>query len=249
MVASSSPVACRERAQAEVTVPRDGAVGDGRMTGTALRRDREARPRTGACLTRFLFLNAPTTDCGWIATVRNGAITNAGCPPSSAWSPDGKSPHPVFRRLEPIVIQNLGTGTAHGAGNRGSQNITPAFAPDGRGILFARMSDQGVSLYTANAKDLCCVERLTGGRFAENFSPAYSPDGRRVVFVSTRAGGQQIYAMAADGTDQELLVPFDFGDTGNSNAPDWSPDGATIAFHRSRRPPYLHCRSGGRRPA
>jgi TolB protein len=52
------------------------------------------------------------------------------------------------------------------------------------------------------------------------------------VFVSTRAGGQQIYAMAADGTDQELLVPFDFGDTGNSNAPDWSPDGATIAFHR-----------------
>jgi TolB protein len=38
--------------------------------------------------------------------------------------------------------------------------------------------------------------------------------------------------MAADGTDQELLVPFDFGETGNSNAPDWSPDGATIAFHR-----------------
>jgi TolB protein len=38
--------------------------------------------------------------------------------------------------------------------------------------------------------------------------------------------------MSADGTDQELLVPFDFGTTGNSNAPDWSPDGGTLTFHR-----------------
>ena len=29
-----------------------------------------------------------------------------------------------------------------------------------------------------------------------------------------------------------VLISFDFGATGNSNAPDWSPDGATIAFHR-----------------
>jgi TolB protein len=38
--------------------------------------------------------------------------------------------------------------------------------------------------------------------------------------------------MSADGTDQELFIPFDFGSTGNSYAPEWSPDGATIAFHR-----------------
>src|SRR6185436_10874661 len=134
---------------------------------------------------------------------------------------------------KPIVLQVLGTGTRTVVPTTsGTQNITPVFSSDGSALMFARMSDQGVSLYGANVRDLCCVERLTGGRFAENFSPAYSPDGRRVVFVSTRSGGQQIYAMAADGTDQELLVPFDYGDTGNSNAPDWSPDGATIAFHR-----------------
>jgi TolB protein len=97
------------------------------------------------------------------------------------------------------------------------------------------MSEAGVGLYLVNVQDLCCVERLTGGRFAENFSPAYSPDGRRIVFVSTRAGGQQIYSMASDGTDQELLVPFDYGETGNSNAPEWSPDGTTIVFHREVR--------------
>ncbi len=38
--------------------------------------------------------------------------------------------------------------------------------------------------------------------------------------------------MAADGTDQELLVPFDFGTTGNSNGPEWSPDGTRLVFHR-----------------
>jgi TolB protein len=42
----------------------------------------------------------------------------------------------------------------------------------------------------------------------------------------------QIYAMAADGTDQQLLAPFDYGATGSSNAPEWSPDGQSVAFHR-----------------
>jgi TolB protein len=44
--------------------------------------------------------------------------------------------------------------------------------------------------------------------------------------------------MSADGTDQELLAPFDYGVTGSSNAPEWSPDGASLIFHRdvSRSP-------------
>ncbi|MBL8987504.1 MAG: PD40 domain-containing protein, partial [Gemmatimonadetes bacterium] len=92
-------------------------------------------------------------------------------------------------------------------------------------------TEQAANLYSVNVADLCCAERLTAGRFAENLSPVYSPDGRRVVFVSNRAGSPQIYGMAADGTDQELLVPFDYG-AGSSYAPDWSPDGTMIVFHR-----------------
>ena len=76
---------------------------------------------------------------------------------------------------------------------------------------------------------MCCVQRLTTGRFADNLSPTYAPDGQRIAFVSTRAGPPQIYVMEANGTDPELLVPFDFGVTGSSNAPEWSPDGVSLA--------------------
>jgi len=61
-------------------------------------------------------------------------------------------------------------------------------------------------------------------------SPGNPP--RPSSHASTRAGPPQIYVMEANGTDTELLVPFDFGVTGSSNAPEWSPDGVSLAFHR-----------------
>jgi len=132
-----------------------------------------------------------------------------------------------------IVVQSLATGTRVVVPTTDQgQNITPSFSPDGTFLMFARMSEQASNLYAVNVADLCCVERLTAGRFAQNLSPVYSPDGRRVVFVSTRSGSPQIYSMASDGTDQDLLVPFDFGATGSSYAPDWSPVGAVVVFHR-----------------
>ena len=39
--------------------------------------------------------------------------------------------------------------------------------------------------------------------------------------------------MAADGTDQELFAPYDYGVTGDSHSPSWSPDGLNLAFHRT----------------
>ncbi len=248
-----------ERSQAETSMPVDrSGTGEGRMSVHRLSDEivRLLTGQPGIAATRIVFLNDDRriwridSDGAGLLPVTPAGVSAA----SATWSPDGtRIAYMQFAAdgSKPIVVQVMGTGTRTVLPpTSSSQNITPAFSPDGTGLMFARMSDQGVSLYGANVRDLCCVERLTGGRFAENFSPAYSPDGRRVVFVSTRSGGQQIYVMAADGTDQELLVPFDFGDTGNSNAPDWSPDGATIAFHRevSGAPQIYTFDLAGRRP-
>jgi TolB protein len=154
---------------------------------------------------------------------------------SPAWSPAGD--RLAYTRLGegsgPIMIHRFGGGAAlRVPGAEQALNITPAFSPDGRLLAFANSGEQGTNLTVANVADMCCPQRLTAGRFADNLSPTFSPDGRRIAFVSTRAGPPQIYVMGADGTDPELLVPFDFGVTGSSNAPEWSPDGTTVAFHR-----------------
>jgi TolB protein len=171
---------------------------------------------------------------------------------SPVWSPDGQ--RIAYTRLEGgrggVIVQSLATGaTMVAPGAQSALNITPMFAPDGRTLAFAHSDENGTDIFTSNVADRCCAQRLTVGRYADNLSPTFSPDGRRIAFVSTRAGPPQIYVMAADGTDQELLAPFDFGATGASNAPEWSPDGAKVVFHRdvSRSPQIFLVDVAGRR--
>ncbi len=154
---------------------------------------------------------------------------------SPAWSPDGRRfVHTEYLEGKwQLVLQTVATGTRTiFPTSQTTENLTPSFSADGQSLAFSRRVDRGYAIHQASVRDLCCVERLTVDRFAESLNPTYSPDGRRIAFVTTRPGAPQIYVMSADGTGQELLVPYRYGVDGPSFAPDWSPDGASLAFHR-----------------
>lgn len=160
---------------------------------------------------------------------------------SPTWSPDGS--RYAYTRFGAgtgsVVIQGTSGGPRSVVpGTATALNITPSFSPDGRLLAYAHSEEDGTDIFVADVVQNCCVQRLTVGRYSDNLSPTFAPDGRRLAFVSTRAGQPQIYVMAADGTDQELFASFDYGATGPSNAPEWSPDGASVVFHRdvSRAP-------------
>ena len=55
---------------------------------------------------------------------------------------------------------------------------------------------------------------------------AVSPDGSRIVFESDRSGGQQLYVMNADGSNQRRISHGG----GRYATPEWSPRGDLIAF-------------------
>ena len=153
---------------------------------------------------------------------------------SPAWAPDGR--RMAFTKLVQgrggVFLQTLATGeVSELPGTETALNITPMFAPDGQHVVYARSDEKGTDIYVATPGNRS-PQRLTAGKFADNLSPTYSPDGRRIAFVSTRAGPPQLYVMGADGTEQELFAPFDFGVTGPSYAPEWSPDGSSVVFHR-----------------
>src|SRR5260370_14240905 len=125
-----------------------------------------------------------------------------------------------------LYVQERATGKRIAVAPPGAAlDFTPAFSPDGQTLAFSRATEEGTDVYTINVKNNCCLRRLTVGHFSDNLSPTFSPDGQRIAFVSTRPGLPQIYVMAADGTDQQLFAPFDYGVTGASKPPAVAPDG------------------------
>ena len=81
-------------------------------------------------------------------------------------------------------------------------------------------------------------QNLTNHPHAD-INPSWSPDGQRIVFMSARDGHvdeghgspiYEIYAMDADGGNQQRLTNNLFAD----RSPSWSPDGQRIVFESDR---------------
>ena len=99
--------------------------------------------------------------------------------------------------------------------------VSPAWSPNGQFLLFAWIRHYGPGapgasdIYLMDVASKQWVQLIhDGGR---NDFPCWSPDGRHIVFQSSRAGGEQIWEMLADGSNLKQLT-F----TGSNTQPNWS---------------------------
>jgi Tol biopolymer transport system component len=100
-------------------------------------------------------------------------------------------------------------------------NWAPQYAPGGR-QLAVQVNQDVVVIALASGTS----RQLTAGR-SDGMNPSWSPDGTRLAFVTRRNGPAEIFTMAADGSDPQVLVSMP---RGGAIDPRWAPDGTRIAF-------------------
>lgn len=96
-------------------------------------------------------------------------------------------------------------------------------SPDGKTIAFDLLGD----IYTMPASGGTAKAIASG--MAWEIQPRFSPDGTRIAFTSDRAGGDNIWTMAVDGSDMQQVTKESFRLLNN---PTWSPDGEFIAARK-----------------
>jgi Tol biopolymer transport system component len=116
------------------------------------------------------------------------------------------------------------TRLTRSAGNNGF----PAFAPDGRRLVFrsGRGGSKNLAIMDADGSN---VRPLTEGKWTDTMAD-WSPDGRWIVFASDRGGDFEIWRIQPDGTGLRRVV----GGGGRNNHPHFAPDGRWVVF-TSRR--------------
>lgn len=102
----------------------------------------------------------------------------------------------------------------------GGYAVSPSWSPNGQFLAFSWNRNYGPG--APGGQDIYLMDiasrkwvQLT--RSGNNDFPSWSPDGRHIAFQSNRAGGQQIWSMLADGSQQRPLTS-----SGSNTQPNWS---------------------------
>jgi Tol biopolymer transport system component len=162
----------------------------------------------------------------------------------SSWSPDGskvafvRARNPERGPFEIWVVNGDGSGLKRLTRHRGF-SIAPAWSPDGGKIVYATDAGrrQHVVLYVMNS-DGSGKQRLRSSRIWEFADPSWSPDGATIAFAILRSAPRPrdfdssiAVVDADDGSNLRRLTRRGGPDELN---PNWSPDGAAIAFEQNR---------------
>ena len=113
-----------------------------------------------------------------------------------------------------------------------------ALSPDGRWVVFTSERRGNPDLYAFAIEGGAAPQLLIDSAAMED-QAAFSPDGRSIAFVSTASGNADIYVLPfAPETSQDLAAATNVtNDPGGDFRPDFSPDGARIAFTTDRDTP------------
>ena len=128
----------------------------------------------------------------------------------------------------------------------------PAISPDGRRIVFSRVTTLGVTgVYIMNVDGSGMTPVVEGLLF--NASPEWSPNGCQIAFTSTRDGPFGPYArisiINADGTGLRQVSPeIGANDFAFDEGPTFSPDGTRLAFTRNGVLQVIHVDGTGMTP-
>lgn len=96
-------------------------------------------------------------------------------------------------------------------------------SPDGKEIVFDLLGDiYKMPISGGEAK-------LLASGIAWQMQPTYSPDGKHIAFTSDQGGGDNIWVMNSDGTNQKAVTKETFR---LLNSPAWSPDGDYIVARK-----------------
>jgi Tol biopolymer transport system component len=125
-----------------------------------------------------------------------------------------------------IFVRDFAGSTPIRLTNHVGADYLARWSPDGTRIAFARQS-AGTDVWVMDPAGANAIN-LTNGVGLYNAPFDWSPDGKRILFVSSRSGNLDVWAMSADGSNQQQLTntPEDEAEAS------WSPDGTTIAVER-----------------
>ena len=149
-------------------------------------------------------------------------------------SPDGNTVA-VFARRERgrdlLLLNALNGGIRERIEMPGlDQQLSPAFSPDARTIVFRALRDGKADIYAYDVASRA-ITNLTRDDESSDFGPAFSPDGKWIYYSSVRGTTAKIFRLHADAPDSREQVTYG---AGNDEDPTLSPDGKRVFFTSDR---------------
>lgn len=171
--------------------------------------DRPAEPATG----RHVDLYAVNVATGAVRRLTNGGGISSGGGEGD-WSPRQTI---VLQRHTDTVDWEIGhldpaTGAVTQLTSNSSDDLTPAWFPDGSQIAFSSRRSGTLDIWKMASNGAGPVRLTT--QAANEVGPQVSCDGSHIAYIGDQAGNNEIYVMRADGSSQTRLTSDAAVDTG-----------------------------------